>query len=269
MVDTYGSKEEFVIPSPLPLNYHLWVTSDTLAYVSTSSRTISANKIIIYDVLRKEGEVLFSTDKYRIGDLSLSPGGLYLAYHTLLETVGEDTDEAIHVGVIDLKTGEKSVIRAGYTTRFLGWYPDDSLLIAYHAEPGEGEKFVYSFAKSDPKGKDIVIMEDLDSVTNVVRGMPSPDGRFVAFLTWVVDKESKSRSTKELWIFDLNNGKIKRLLKKDSIIYGPAWSPDSKEIGFTSRVNMKLNIFIVKDIENPVAERFLGKEDNTYDLDWR
>ncbi len=269
VVDTYGSKEEFVIPSPLPLNYHLWVTSDTLAYVSTSGRSISENKIIIYDVLRKEGEVLFSTDKYTIGDLSLSPDGLYLAYHASLEMVGEDTDDAIHVGVIDLKTGEKSVIRAGYTTRFLGWYSDDSLLIAYHAEPGEGGKFDYSFAKSDPKGKDIVIMEDLDGVTNVGSGVTSPNGRFVAFLTWVVDKESKSRTTKELWLFDLKEQKTKKLLKKDSIIYGTAWAPDSKQLGFTSKANTKLNVFIVKDIGNPVAERFLGKEDNTYDLDWR
>lgn len=269
VVDTYGSKEEFVIPSPLPLNYHLWMTSDTLAYVSTSSGTISANKIIIYDVLRKEGEVLFSTDKYKIRDLALSPDGLYLAYHASLDTVGEDTDKAIHVGVIDLKTGEKGVIRAGYTTRFLGWYPDDSLLIAYHPKPGEGEKFDYSFAKSDPKGKEIVIMEDLNTVTNVGRGLTSPDGRFVTFLTWVVEKESKSRTTKELWLFDLKEEKTKRLLKKDSIIYGPAWSPDSKEIGFTSKVNKKWNVFIVRDIENPVAKRLLGKEDNTYDLDWR
>ena len=269
VVDTYGSKEEFVIPSPLPLSCHLWVTSDTLAYVSTKSLNISSSKIIIYDVLRKEGEVIFSTDKYTIGDLSLSPDGIYLAYHASLVTVGEDTDEAIHVGVIDLKTGEKSVIRAGYTTRFLGWYPDDSLLVAYHAEPGEGDKFDYSFARSDPKGKDIVIMEDLDSMTNVGRGVTSPDGNFIAFLTWVVDKESKVRTTKELWLFDLKESKTKRLLRKDSLIYGLAWSPDSKELGFTSKVNTKLNVFIVKDIENPVAERFSGKEDNTFDIDWR
>ncbi|GEM_PF-2197355 len=286
IADTYGSKKASVIPAPVALNHHIWISAEVLAYVSTSPSKEIANKIVIYNIIKRKGDILISSKESLFENLILSPNGKYIAYDAHSAAAGYDSavspknvesDEAVHVETINLETGSKRVIRAGYTTRLMGWYPDGSLMVAYHPEPGKGKSYSYSFASSDPEGKNIVMLEDIKTVKNVGPGVSSPDGRRIAFVTWKIegdDGKSKRRTPKELWLIDVDGGDAKRLLKRDSILYGPSWSPESDELVITGRVKNRLNVFVVGDLgtggkgetkKNPSVKRLFDIDDNSYD----
>jgi Tol biopolymer transport system component len=269
IVSTDGTDEEFVIPSPLPLHHHLWIAKNLITYVSTSVAEHTSHKIITYDIDIKGGEILFSTGSHRIKDLSLSPDGRYLAYHATQGIMDSDTDEAVHVGVINIETGEKNVIRAGYTTRFLGWLPDNSLIICYHQAPGSGTRFDYSLAQVDPGGKDIILMEGVKPIKNIGSGTTSPDGRFIAFTTFEVDTETGEQIQKSIYLFDREEKKAKRLVSKEHDISRPSWSPAGDEIVFSTKDRAVVTTFVIKNLTAPSTRRLFEGSVNAFDLDWK
>ncbi|MBN1572521.1 MAG: SPOR domain-containing protein [Deltaproteobacteria bacterium] len=286
IADTYGSKNVSSIPAPVALNHHIWISAEVLAYVSTSPSKEIANKIVIYNIIKRKGDVLISSKDNLFENLILSPNGKYIAYDAHSYASGYDSsvlpknvdsDEAVHVETINLETGSKRVIRAGYTTRLMGWYPDGNLMVAYHQEPGKGKSYSYSFASSDPDGKNIVMLEDIKTVKNVGAGVTSTDGRRIAFVTWEIEDDegkSKRRTPTELWLLDVERGEAERLLKRDSILYGPSWSPGGDELVITGRIKNRLNVFVVGDLgtgdggagkKSPSVKRLFNLDDNSYD----
>jgi len=269
VIDAARPEKEFIIPSPIPLNHHLFITDAVICYVSISTGTLPKNKIIIYDVVGRKGQVLFSTEQYRISDLSLSPDGKYLAYHASLGAVAPDSDEEVHVGIIDLKTGEKSVIRAGYSTLLLGWNPDDTIMIAYHEKQGDRNQFDYILATADLLGENIMRVEEVRPIENVNPGISSPNGRRIAFTTWKKKKETRNRIPDKLWIYDTKKKSLKRLLSRDAGIYYPAWSPEGDSLLFSSREGERWRAFLVEDLSDSRIRAFPKIKDGAFDISWR
>jgi Tol biopolymer transport system component len=279
VVDTYGSKTESIIPAPVALNHHIWISSEILAYISISASKRIANKIIIYNVIKRKGEVLISSKENLFSNLTLSPSGRFIAYDATTSALNTGGDEAVHVETINLETGVKGVIRPGFTTRLLGWYPDGNLMVAYHLEPDTGKSFKYSFAKSDPEGKNIMMLDEIKPVRNVGPGVVSPDGGHIVFVTWKItedeEKDTRRRTPTELWLLDIEGNGARRLLKRDSILYGPAWSPRGDEIVISAKLKSRFNVFLVSDFglsgdgketeKKPKVKKLFDIDDNSFD----
>ena len=173
------------------------------------------------------------------------------------------------MGVIDIKMGGNWTIRAGYTTRFLGWSKDGSLIISFHEEPGSGRSFKYSFAISDVRGEEIVVLEEPGTIKNVDKGVTSPDGSYIAFTTWKVEKDTGNHVPTRLYLFDVDERRITELVKKYPIVYGPTWSPLGDEIAVTIKVNNRWRVYVVSDFDDVKLKKLFDVKDNNYDVHWR
>lgn len=70
-----------------------------------------------------------------------------------------------------------------------------------------------------------------------VMASPSPDGKYLVFT-------SRRSGSPQIYIMDLEEGRIRRLLLKGRYNASPAWSPKGKEIAFVKLEEGKFNIYI-------------------------
>ena len=61
----------------------------------------------------------------------------------------------------------------------------------------------------------------------------SPDGRFIAYVLRVADREQNSYRS-AIWLADTESGKQERISSGDELDAQPRWSPDSRSIAFTA-----------------------------------
>ena len=122
-------------------------------------------------------------------------------------------------------------------------------------------------------------LDEIKPVRNVGPGVTSPDGRHIVFVTWKIkddeEKSTRRRTPTELWLLDIEGNRTKKLLKRDSILYGPAWSPRGDEIVISVKLQSRFNVFLVSDFglggngketgKKPKVKKLFDVDDNSFD----
>jgi Tol biopolymer transport system component len=107
----------------------------------------------------------------------------------------------------------------------------------------------------DRNGKEVGSVGSAEEFANVSL---SPDGKSVA-----VDKTDQVNQNTDIWIYDLQGPRVKRLTFDPSIDAAPMWSPDGKHLAFTSTRNQMFDIYI-KPVDGSQDEKLV---EGTRDVD--
>jgi len=75
--------------------------------------------------------------------------------------------------------------------------------------------------------------DDFIKIKRVTDPQPSPDGRWIAFVVTVMDKEA-NRGNSDIWIVPAEGGEPRRLTSGPTADMNPRWSPDGAKIAFIS-----------------------------------
>jgi len=75
--------------------------------------------------------------------------------------------------------------------------------------------------------------DDFIKIRRVTDPQPSPDGKWIAFVVTVMDKEA-NRGNSDVWIVPAEGGEPRRLTTSPASDSNPRWSPDGKKIAFVS-----------------------------------
>ena len=85
-------------------------------------------------------------------------------------------------------------------------------------------------------------LADMFRVKRVSDPRISPDGKWVAYVVGVVDKEANRVNT-DIWIIPIGGGDAKQLTNSPRHDRHPRWSPDSKQIVFESNRGGSFQIY--------------------------
>ncbi len=75
--------------------------------------------------------------------------------------------------------------------------------------------------------------DDFIKIRRVTDPQPSPDGRWIAYVVTVMDKEA-NRANSDVWLVPTAGGEPRRLTSAPGADNTPRWSPDSRTIAFIS-----------------------------------
>ncbi len=96
-------------------------------------------------------------------------------------------------------------------------------------------------------------LDDMFQFTRVSDPQISPDGRLVAFVASVINKE-QNRSNSDIWIVSSEGGTPRQLTSSDKADDRPRWSPDGKTIAFRSTRDGSPQIYLI-DITGGEAKK--------------
>jgi dipeptidyl aminopeptidase/acylaminoacyl peptidase len=88
-------------------------------------------------------------------------------------------------------------------------------------------------AAASAQGAKPLTFEDFIKIQRVTDPQPSPDGKWVAFVVTVIDKDA-NRGNSDIWIVPTSGGEPRRLTASSAADNTPRWSPDGKRIAFVS-----------------------------------
>lgn len=88
-------------------------------------------------------------------------------------------------------------------------------------------------------------LEDMFRIQRVSDAQLSPDGKTVAYVVGVVDKEA-NRTNTDIWLIPTAGGEAKQLTNSPKADRHPRWSPDGKTIAFESNRGGSMQIYTIK-----------------------
>ncbi len=101
----------------------------------------------------------------------------------------------------------------------------------------------FSIAESQPAEKRKVTIDDFYCFKEVSQPSFSPDGRWIAYVVTVKDKEKNSRNS-DLWMVSTEEGEPIRLTFHEKSDTQPRWSPDGRYLAFLSNRDGKSQIWL-------------------------
>ncbi len=75
--------------------------------------------------------------------------------------------------------------------------------------------------------------DDFIKIQRVTDPQPSPDGKWIAYVVTVMDKEA-NRGNSDIWLVPVAGGESRRLTSAPGTDNSPRWSPDGKTLAFVS-----------------------------------
>ncbi|MGD0781963.1 MAG: S9 family peptidase, partial [Candidatus Aminicenantales bacterium] len=92
---------------------------------------------------------------------------------------------------------------------------------------------LFAAALAPAQGLKPLTFEDFIKIQRVTDPQPSPDGKWIAFVVTVIDKEA-NKGNSDIWIVSTAGGDPRRLTASPAADNTPRWSPDGKRIAFIS-----------------------------------
>lgn len=101
-----------------------------------------------------------------------------------------------------------------------------------------------SAAPTWAEGPAPLTVDDLLSVRRVSDPQLSPDGRHVAYVVTVIDKDKNTRNS-DIWLVPITGGEPKQLTASEKSDDRPRWSPDGRKIAFVSERDGESQIWVI------------------------
>lgn len=124
--------------------------------------------------------------------------------------------------------------------------------------------FVSSISISQEKRN--FTLDDMFKFTRVADPQISPDGKWIAYVATVVDKE-KNRSNSDIWLIPSTGGTPRQLTASDKADDRPRWSPDGKTIAFNSTRDGSPQIYLI-DVTGGEARKITSIPNGTSNHIW-
>jgi dipeptidyl aminopeptidase/acylaminoacyl peptidase len=109
-------------------------------------------------------------------------------------------------------------------------------------------------------------IDDLLNLKRVASPVLSPDGRWVAYTVRETNWDDNAYET-EIWLASSQSGDPRSLTNAEKSSLQPAWSPDSRTLGFISDRDGKRQIYRI-DVSGGEAERLTSIEDGVTAFQW-
>lgn len=136
-----------------------------------------------------------------------------------------------------------------------GTFSPDGATIAVSREESRGNSEIVLVS---PRGELVRVLTRDRSID--VSPSWSPDGRKLAFC-------SSRDGTPQIYVADLDSGRIERITRKGSYNTSPAWSPRGDRIAFTGRVSGRFQVF-VKELATGVLHQVTNAAGDSTDATW-
>lgn len=109
-------------------------------------------------------------------------------------------------------------------------------------------------------------IDELFKFTRVSDPQISPDGRWIAFVATIIDKEN-NRSNSDIWLIPSLGGTPRQLTRSDKSDDRPRWSPDSKTLAFQSTRDGTPQIYLI-NIDGGEARKLTSVPNGTSNHVW-
>lgn len=183
--------------------------------------TMRALDSLLY--LQKEKNITnhFSNDRHP----SFSPDGKKIVF---------ESDRSGKWSVYIMNTdgsNQQPMVTDSFNNRIPSFYPDGKLILFESDRSGFAELYTYDVGTT----RLTKVFSKEQFAFNQLFGACSSDGNYLAFCS----DSLKASGLLNIFLFERKSGKIQALTKDTSRSLYPAWSPDSKEIIFFSRLDTK------------------------------